>query len=222
MNAAEIMTRQVITLSPGNSVAHAARIMLDHRISGAPVLNGEGRVVGILTEGDLVRRSELGCNPQPDISTPEGAYAFIRSHSWRVEDVMTAPVVTINETATVNEIANLFDKRKIKRVPIMRGEWLVGIVSRADLLACIADARPQPVAKGDRALKTSIEARLRDVRGDAGPVVSVFDGTVHLWGKVSTRVEREAIRVVVEGVPGIKGIDDHMLAPIPSRAGPDA
>ncbi|GLQ56640.1 CBS domain-containing protein [Devosia nitrariae] len=213
MKAKDIMARQVVTLSPGNSVSHAARILLDHHISGAPVIDDENTLVGILTEGDLLRRTELGSNLRADLATQEGTESFIRSHSWRVDDVMTPRVVTIGENMPVGEIARLFETNKIKRVPVMRGERLAGIVSRADLLFCIAESRPERIAKGDQALRTSIAARLRDMLGTAitQPTVSVIEGAVHLWGSVRTDIERQAIRVVIEGVPGVKGIDDHML-----------
>lgn len=219
MKAKDIMTRQVVTLNPGNSVSHAARILLDHRISGAPVMDDENHLVGMLTEGDLLRRTELGHSPRPDVSTPEGTEAFIHSRGWCVDNAMTRRVTTIEEYLPIEEIARLLDRNHIKRVPVMRGESLVGIVSRSDLLRFIADARPEQIARGDQALRTSIEARLREALGPAitQPMVSAIDGVVHLWGAIRSDGERAAIRVIVDGVPGVGGIEDHMQHVTQSR-----
>ena len=211
MKAMDVMSRHVLTLSLGNSVAHAAQIMLDNAVSGLPVMDNEGALVGIVTEGDLVRRMELGHTAPSDVLKPEASDDFVKSNSWRVEDVMTTPVVTIAEETTVEEIAQLFDTHKIKRVPVIRDGHLVGQVSRADLLQVIARSKPPVIAEGDDALRLSIASRLRGaLRMTNPPAVSVIDGIVHLKGTLRSENERRAIRAIVDGMPGGAGVVDHM------------
>lgn len=211
MKAKDVMSRHVFTLSPGNSVAHAAQIMLDNAVSGLPVLDSEGALVGIVTEGDLVGRMELGHKPPSDMSKPEALDDFVKSSSWRVEDVMTAPVVTISEESSVEEIAQLFDRHKVKRAPVVRNGRLVGLVSRADLLQVIARSKPPVIAGGDEALAISVASRLRAMLQTAKPpAVSVVAGIIHLRGTLRSENERRAIRAIVDGMPGGCGVEDHM------------
>ncbi|UJW85655.1 CBS domain-containing protein [Devosia sp. SL43] len=219
MKAKDVMSPHVVTLSPGNSVAHAAQIMLDNSVSGLPVIDNDGELVGVVTEGDLVNRMELGHPAADDLSTPEATDDFIKSHSWRVADIMSQPVVTVNEETTVEEIASIFSSRKIKRVPVTREGQLVGMVSRSDLLGIIARSKPSPIADGDEALCRSIAARLRTIlHVSISPTVTVVDGTVHLGGTIRDENERRAIRVIVDGVPGAGRIQDHMRLDKPELA----
>lgn len=217
MIVSDVMSRTIVTVMPGHSIRHAAQIMLDHRVSGLPVLDGEGRLVGILTEGDLLRRVEYGLTGgRPHwiaAVSPEGAARdFIKSHSWRVGDVMTKPVATVTEQTSLADVAVLFGTRGIKRLPVLHDGRLVGIISRADLLRIIASAKPEKIASGDEALEISASARLRDADTIFGmcPQVTVVDGIVHLWGQVRSQAERDAARVAVECIEGIKGVEDHL------------
>lgn len=211
MKAKDIMSRHVITLNPGNSVAHAAQIMIDNEVSGLPVLDNDGKLIGIVTEGDLVRRMELGHPSPADISTREASEDFVRSRSWRVENVMTKPAITVDEEATVEDVARIFTTRKIKRVPVVRDGQLVGVVSRADLLGLIARNKPPAIAAGDEALCTSILARLREALPTvAPPTVTIVDGAVQLEGTFRNDNERRAMRVIIDGVPGASVVRDQM------------
>ena len=137
MNAKDLMTEVPTTVSPEHSVWHATQIMLSEHVSGVPVLADDGLLAGIVTEGDLLRRTELGTAeafPNPLQDADAVARAYVKSRSWKVGDVMTKNVITIDENAAVHEIAKLIDQHDIKRLPVMRKERLVGIVSRADLL----------------------------------------------------------------------------------------
>lgn len=213
MKAKDVMSRHLITLSPGNSVAHAAQIMIDNKVSGLPVLDNDEILVGIVTEGDLVRRMELGNASRVDLSTREGSEDFIKSHSWRVENVMSSPVVTVGEESTVEEIALIFARQKFKRVPVVEEGRLVGVVSRSDLLGLIARSKPPEIAAGDEALCLSIAARLRDaLPGTSPPAVRIESGSVRLDGTIRNDNERRAIRVIVDGVPGVGDVQDNMLA----------
>ena len=194
-----MMSRHVVTAMPGHSIRHAAQIMLDHKVSGVPVVD-EGRLVGILTEGDLLRRIEFGLPASPAegwdraISVEGSARDFVKSHSWRVGDVMSKPVATVTEDMSLRDAATLMGTRGIKRLAVVRGDQLVGIVSRADLLKLIAAAKSEPVAHGDEAIRLAAETHLRDAGTVLGaqPKVTVEHGVVHLWGSVGSTAERDA------------------------------
>jgi len=217
MKAKDVMTVDVVSVSPDHSVRNAARIMLDHRISGLPVIDDAGRVVGIITEGDLMRRSELGAQALASVdrqfSTEENhARAYVKSHSWKVADVMTSDPAKVDEETPLPRIAALMVERGIKRVPVMKEEHLVGIVSRTDLLRILITATFDATAPGDDAIRRSILTRLREDAGIKGGELdlTVADGLVHVSGAVSSQSERDAVRVVAEGVRGVKGVFDHL------------
>ncbi len=211
MKAADVMSRHVVTLSADNSVAHAAQIMLDQSVSALPVVDGEGVLVGIITEGDLIRRVEFSHRPANGLSLDERYEAIVRANSWCVRDVMTVPVVTLDEEASVEDIARLLDTRGIKQVPIMRDGQIVGVVSRGSLLGIIARSRPTAISSGDEALRISIVARLAETLPMARlPTVTVNRGFVCLSGTTRSELEHRAIRVVVDGVPGSAGVDDQL------------
>lgn len=218
MNVSDVMAKTLVTLMPGHSVKHAAQILLDHHVSGAPVIDGDGKLVGILTEGDLLRRVEFGTGAAPDdawarANWSEGsARDFVRSHSWRVGDVMSKPVTSVTEDMSLSQVAVLLGTRSIKRLPVLRDGKLVGIVSRADLLKIIAATAPEQIAGGDDAMLVSAKAHLRDAEAMFAmcPDVTVTDGVIHLWGKVRSEAERDAARVAIEAIPGLRGIEDHL------------
>ncbi len=146
MRARDVMTAEVVTVSPGTGIMDAARLMLDRRISGAPVVDDGGRLVGIISEGDLMRRAELTTEGQPwwlaaAASPEEKARAYTKAYGLTVGDVMTKDVVTIGEEEPLDRIAMLFEARGIKRAPVLRDGKIVGIVSRANLLQGVAAGR---------------------------------------------------------------------------------
>ncbi|MER8373481.1 CBS domain-containing protein [Mesorhizobium sp. M1406] len=207
MKAKDVMTANVVTVSPDHSVRHAARIMLDHRISGMPVLDDDSRLVGIVSEGDFLLRSELGA------AAPSEARGYVKSHSWKVADLMTPDVVAAEEETPIERIAALMREHGIKRIPVMRGRRLVGVVSRADLLRVVIAAKfHDDTAAGDDAIRRSILTRLQKDAGFKGDAITitVSDGLVHFSGMVSSQNERDAVRVVAEGVRGVKGVFDHL------------
>jgi CBS domain-containing protein len=213
----DVMSRRVVSVMPGHSVRHAAQIMLDHQVSGLPVIDDDGQMVGIVTEGDLLRRVEYGMTGAGSrwieaVMTEGTARDFVKSHSWRVGDVMSKSVVAVTEDTPLSDVAVLFGTRGIKRAPVQRNGRLVGIISRSDLLRIIAMARPEKIAAGDDALQLSATARLRDASAIflAPPEVTVVDGVVQLWGQVRSEAERDAARVAIECVEGINGIEDHL------------
>jgi CBS domain-containing protein len=209
------MSKNLVTLTPEHSVSHAAQIMLEHRVSGVPVVDDD-KVVGILTEGDLLRRIELGSDTTTSSwlwLAPSGAARdFVRTRSWRVADVMSTPVVTVGKDMPLADAAVLLSTRGIKRVPVLHDGALVGILRRADLLKIVARSQPERATDGsDEALLIGARARVGELKILAVPLsVSVVRGVVHLWGSVRSQAERDAARVAVETMPGVVGVEDHL------------
>ncbi len=219
MRIRDLATFRVFTASPDTSVRHAAKIMLEHRISGLPVINDDMKLVGIITEGDLIRRFEMGLGR---IQQTEGADRqardardYVKRHSWKVGDVMTRNVVTIGEKESVGRAAQLLEERGIKRLPVTSEGKLTGIVSRSDLLRVLAVSAPEPIAAGDEALRTSIATRLQEVFGSRGAHINIstLDGNVRLSGELASSDERDAARVIVENILGVKCIENELRIP---------
>ncbi|MEP7172244.1 MAG: CBS domain-containing protein [Aestuariivirga sp.] len=217
MRARDIMTTSVVTVSPETDITEAVKLMLDRQISGVPVIDNSGRLIGILTEGDLMRRAELDTGRQSwwinPISSPEQeAKAYVKAHGLKVKDVMTKEVVTINEQEPLDRIAMVFEERGIKRTPVMRSGKVVGIVSRANLLRSLAVKKVNDPAPNDSQIRAAIlataaeDAAIRVVLVD----VTVDDGVVHLWGNTASEAEREAFRVVAENTKGVKEVQNHI------------
>jgi len=218
MRARDVMVRAVVTTSSDTTVEQLARLMINLRISGVPVMDRDGRLVGIVTEGDLLRRVETGTErhrprwSEPFSSSSRLAAAYIKSHAKRVADIMTREVFSVEELATLGEIADLLETKHIKRVPVVHDGKIVGIVSRADLLKVLAGGGAKTAhEEQDRTIRAQLLAELREQKwADAseGRVV-VSDGVVHLWGIVGSEDERRALRIVAENTPGVRGIEDH-------------
>lgn len=220
MRVKDVMTTAVVKLSPDHSVRQAAQIMVDNHISGLPVVDDNGRLVGLISEGDLIRRSELGgAIPKLDatLGADERAKTYVRRSSWRVGDAMSADPVTIDENASVARVSALMQERGIKRVPVLRDGVMVGIVSRADLLQAILSASRDETATGDDAIRRSILVRLAENTGLEGldVKVTVTDGIVHFWGNVETVECRRAARILAENVRGVRGVVEHYSEPYP-------
>lgn len=222
MQASDVMTRNPVTIARTTPIGAAIGLMLERKISGLPVVDAEGRIEGILTEGDLLRRGELGTQkrhwPWLDFLLGPGRMAsdYVKTHSRVCEELMTRDVVSVAPETPLADIVGLMERRRIKRLPVIENDALVGIVSRADLLAALAQAldAPQPPAVGGDA---AIHARLMTELGKAdwapraGLKVTVTDGVVELDGVVLDEHERAALRVAAENVPGVKGIVDRIV-----------
>ena len=217
MQARDVMTTSVATIRQDATVREAAKLMIGRGVSALPVLDQKGQLVGIISEGDLVRRAELGTDQARSwwlrLMSGEGAAAdYVKTHSTRVRDVMTRSVISVTEATTIEKIALLLEKHRIKRVSVIRSGQPVGIVSRADLVRQLAIA---PTAKrlslnDDRSLRRRVLKRLRESGVDDTYVnASVSGGTLHLWGGVRSGAQRQALRVAAEGVPGLRKIEDH-------------
>jgi len=218
MKASDVMTVGAATIRSDASVPEGARLMLQYAISGLPVVDATGHLVGIITEGDFLRRPEAGTERRHrprwlEFLLGPGRLAdeYVHSHSRKVEEVMTREVVAVAEETPVGEIARLMERHRIKRVPVIRDNRVVGIVSRANLLrglARLADEAPAATAN-DLAHREQILAELdAQAWGRRAPIdVVVRNGIVQLWGPVSDERVAQALRVAAENVPGVKGVE---------------
>ncbi len=221
MKASDVMTRNVVTVARETPVAQAIRLMLDNNVSGLPVLDDTGKVVGILTEGDLLRRSETGTEKHRprwlEILMGPGRMAgeYVRAHGRKVEEIMTSDLVSVTRETPLDEMVRLMERRRIKRLPVLDDNVLVGIVSRADLLRSLLHAleAQHSEARRDDEIREQILAELAKaawVPRD-GLSISVKDGVVDLNGVILDEKEREALRVVAENAPGVKAVEDHLV-----------
>ncbi|MGA1859186.1 CBS domain-containing protein [Azospirillum sp. 11R-A] len=229
MKAIDLMTPRVITIGPDATVADAARTMLENHISGMPVVDGSGKVVGIISEGDLLRRVELGTERHRSwwLGLVSGgtlpAEDFIKSHARKVADVMTAHVTTVDENASPEEVVRVMETRRIKRVPVVSRGALVGIISRANLLRALASVSPETpaAAADDRDLKDRMTAAVKELSWESRShdAIVVRNGVVQLWGFVSSGSQRDALRVAAERVPGVKAVENNIQVVDPAESG---
>jgi CBS domain-containing protein len=219
MKARDVMVQHVITVGPELGVQAVANTLVQNGISALPVVERDGTLVGIVSEGDLMRRAETDTERRRSwwldmlASTQTLAAEFAKSHARKARDVMTRKVVTATPETPLAEIANLLEKHAIKRVPIVDNGQLVGIVSRANLVQALASRVPAltGVEPSDEKLRESILATLRGKRWGLGMVnVIVQQGVVDLWGFVDTPDERKAIRIAAEATPGVVAVNDNL------------
>lgn len=222
MKALDVMTSKVVTVSPDTSVSEVAELFLRYRISAVPVVDGDKRVLGMVSEGDLLHRAETDTELRRPwwlsliADASERAHDYVKSHGRHAADVMTSKVVTIAEDTPLAEIARLLEERRIKRVPVTRNGKLVGIVSRADLVRALA-SRPKSApalssSPDDQALRQEL-LRVLDAEGWIRPNeinVIVINGVVHTWGVVESEDIRNAVRVAAENLPGVRGVESHI------------
>jgi CBS domain-containing protein len=221
MKAKDVMTRNVISIAPDASVFEALRLMLQHKISGLPVVDRAGSVVGIVTEGDFLRRAETGTERKRprwlELIVGPGRLAgdYVRSHARRVDEVMTDSVETVTEDAQLGDIVALMERHRIKRVPVVRDGQVVGIVSRANLLRALASVAAEipPGPQSDEAIHEGVLSELdRQSWGPRNSIdVIVRNGVVELWGTVIDARLRDAARVAAETVPGVKAVKSHIV-----------
>jgi CBS domain-containing protein len=221
MKAEDVMTRDVIAVAPDATVLQAARLMLQHHISGLPVVDKSGKLVGVLSEGDFLRRRETRTEHKRSrwleflMGPGRIAAEYSHSHGSKVSEVMTTEVQTVADETPLEEIVELMERKRIKRVPVLCGEQLVGIVTRSNLMhAMVSMARVvQPAAKDDGTIRETLLAEMQ--KADWAPVamtnVVVHDGVVELWGTIVDERQREALKVAAENIPGVKAVNDHLV-----------
>ncbi len=217
MRASEIMTEEVISIAPSATIAEAANLMLKERISGLPVIDDNRNLVGIITEGDLLRRVEAGTvRRRPRwlefLMTPHRlAVEYVHSHSTWVADLMTSDVAVAPEDAALADIAEIMERRRINRVPIVRDRLVVGMVTRANMLRALLLAPPPPTHPDDQRIRQDVIATLKGQKWNARYLqVGVRDGVVDVSGLIADERSRDAIRVAVENVQGVRKIRDHL------------
>jgi CBS domain-containing protein len=218
MKAHDVMTWGAITVEPEASVARAVRLMLQNKISGLPVVDGEGRLVGMVTEGDFLRRGELGTQRQRPrwleflLGPGRLAAEYVQSSGQKVGEIMTIEPKTITPETPLDEVVRLMERHRIKRLPVVQDGKLVGIVSRANLLHALASVvrEVKAPAGDDAAIREQILAECARQRWAPHVNVVVRDGVVGLWGVITDERERQAFIVAAENVPGVKAVHDHL------------
>jgi len=220
MRAHQIMTRQVLTTTVDTPITEAARTLLQHHISGMPVVDAAGKLVGIVTEGDFVRRAEIGTQRRRSrwlkllLGPGREAADFVRERGRKVGEVMNPSPITVAEDATLEEVASTMEKNDIKRVPVMRGDQMIGIVTRTNLVQAVLDlARevPDPTADDDH-IRDRIYAAIETKDWKPfGLSVVVRDGIVHLSGIITEEPSRRAAIVAAENVTGVRKVHDHLV-----------
>ncbi|WP_420133421.1 CBS domain-containing protein [Rhodopseudomonas sp.] len=219
MRADQIMTSQVVTIGPEASIVDAANAMLQHHVSGLPVVDPDGRLIGIISEGDFIRRAELGTQRKRSrwlrllLGPSSCADDFVHEHGRKVGEVMTHHPHTITEDTSVETIVRTMEKHHVKRLPVMQGDRLVGIVTRKNLLRAVAELcrqTPDPSAADDKIRDRIIAEIERNDWRPFGLSVVVRNGVVHLNGVITEESSRQAVIVVAENVCGVKEVHDHL------------
>ena len=219
MRAHQIMTRPVISVTPETTIVDAANIMLQKHVSGLPVVDAAGKLVGIISEGDFIRRSEIGTQRKRGrflkfiLGPGQEAIDFVREHGRKIAEIMTPEPVTIGEDTPLEEIVQRMEKNNVKRLPVTRGDKIVGIVSRSNLLQAVASVAreiPDPTADDDHIRNRVIDALAKNDWCPFGLSVIVRDGIVHLSGVITEERSRQAAIVAAENVTGVNKVHDHL------------
>jgi len=219
MQVHDVMTGNVISITADATILQAARTMLQNRISGLPVVDAQGNLVGMVTEGDFLRRGELGTERRRPkwleflLGPGRLASEYVHASGRKVEEVMSRDPVSAAEDDSLQTVVELMERRRIKRLPIMRNGKIVGIVGRADLMhALVSLARDTPApAGGDKTIRERIMAAFG--RQPWAPQVNVVvkNGVADLWGTITDERERQACVVTAENTAGVKQVRDHLV-----------
>src|SRR5579863_5303125 len=220
MRARQIMTRKVVSVTPDHPVLQAANLMLQNHVSGLPVVDEAGAVVGVVSEGDFLRRSEIGTPRKRNrlltfvFGHGREAEDYVHEYGRKVSEIMTPSPITVGEDASLSEIVSVMERNHIKRVPVVHDGKLVGIVSRSNLLQAVASlARdaPDPTADDDCIRQRIIDEIEKNDWRPIGLNVIVRDGIVHLSGVIANERYRQAIIVAAENVEGVVKVHDHLF-----------
>lgn len=219
MKAHQIMTRKVVTIAPDASIHDAAKLMIDHHVSGLPVVDDAGKLIGIITERDFLRRQELGT----EVKRPRWleflrgpgrqAVDFVREAGRKVHEIMTPNVYSVIPDAELGDIVDIMERHRIKRVPVVQGDQLVGIVSRHNFVAAIADItrNTAEIGSSDALVRRRVLSVLRSREWvPAGLDVRVKDGVVDIIGFITDENVRQAIVVATENVAGVAEVREHL------------
>jgi CBS domain-containing protein len=221
MKARDIMVSPVITVGEDATVRDVAKILLANHISAVPVVDHTGKLIGIVSEADLIHRFEAGTERPTSwwlsLISGESALAaeYVQSHARKVRDVMTRDIQTAHPDTPLYEIADLLEEKHVKRVPVVSdGGDLVGIISRANIIQAVASARPTlEISAPDSTIRDRLLVELKKQPWSHIHKlnVTVTNGVVDLWGFAQSENERRAIRIAAESIPGVAGINDHLM-----------
>jgi CBS domain-containing protein len=226
MRAVDVMATDVITVDPDTTVRALATLLAERGISGAPVVDSGGRLVGVISEGDLLHRAEIGTARRHrvrrrswwlDDFASDLAREYIKSHGRTVNDIMTRDVVTVSEDTELAEVAALLEAKRIKRVPVMREGKVVGIISRANIVRAVGATKGAPPREGeddDRSIRARLLAELgHEEWAKVWPEdVIVRDGVVHFWISEDEPPEkRQALRIAAETITGVRSVEEHVV-----------
>ena len=221
MRAIDVMVRDVVTVRPDTDVAEATKLLAEHDVSALPVLDEDGSLIGMLSEADLIHRAEIGTEKHRSwwLEAVTGATTlaeeFAKSHGKKVREVMTTGVISVAEETPLSDIATLFERKRIKRVPVVKDGKLVGIVSRSNLIQALASVagRIDQNDETDRQIRHQLLSRLKDQKwtGFGERNVTVSNRVVHLWGLVGSEEEHKALLAFAEGVSGVSSVSDEMI-----------
>ncbi len=219
LRAHHIMSRRVLTIRPEASVADAVKLMLEHHISGLPVVDSAGSLVGMLCESDFLRRSEIGTEHERNrllsmlLGAERVAGEFVKERGRKVEQVMSRRLVTANEQAALDEVADMMECRHLNHIPVMRDDRIVGIITRSDFLSAVAGslAGASGYSGGDNQLRRAVLAALAKIAWQPiGLNVRAKDGVVSLRGVIRGENAHRAVIVTCENVPGVRRVDDRL------------
>jgi len=227
MRAMDVMTTNVITVDPDTSVQALATLLSERGISGVPVVDKDGRLVGIVSEGDLLHRAETGTERRTQrrrsrwldtfAADQEAARDYVKAHGRSVQEIMTREVISVSDTTELADIATLLETKRIRRVPVVRDGKLVGIVSRANLVRALAMMKNQPTIDADNDDRTIRQKLLTELQGHEwvhmwGADIIVRDRVVHLWfSDDRSEDERQAVRIAAENIAGVRQVQEHIV-----------
>jgi CBS domain-containing protein len=221
MKVKDVMTHSVISIDPDAPVQEAVHLMLQRGISGLPVIDRAGHLLGMVTEGDFLRRAETGTQRQRPrwlewlMGAGRLADDYVQTHSRKVSDVMTPNPQTVTEDSRLDEVVQLMERHRIKRLPVVRGDQVVGIVSRANLLQALASTIPDVTSStpDDQAIRERLLAELGKQQWAPIALINVIvrNGIVELWGTIMDERQRQAVKVAAENVAGVKAVHDHLV-----------
>jgi len=221
MYAKDVMSSIVISVEPDSTILQAARQMLQHHISGLPVIDHDGGLVGILSEGDFLRRRETATERRHSrwleflMGPGRLAVEYSHSHGSKVAEVMTPDVHTVTEDTSLEEIVELMERYRVKRLPVMRGKKVVGMVTRSNLMrAMVSLSRAEPkTGKDDASIREMLLAEMQKESWAPAAMANVVvcDGVVELWGVIIDERQREALKIAAENIPGVRAVKDHLV-----------
>jgi CBS domain-containing protein len=221
VKASDVMSRKVETVMGAASLEEAARLMIEKRISGLPVVDDRGTVVGMITEGDLMRRAETGTDRHGSwlasfLSAGHVAQDYVHSHARKVAELIDGTVISVAPDASLVEVVAVMESRRVRRVLVIDGGHLVGIVARADLVRALMKLMP---GSGEAPAVTDAQIRARFLKEvdeqqwtpAAGIDSEVKDGIIELHGIITDERMRTALRVIAENIRGARGVRDHLV-----------